>query len=228
MPKIKLPILVHSGLKPVVTQPYADTKMVDFYKSKGINIPFHNGVDIVLSGTNRQTYGTALISPGNDWTIRAKYTYDDAMSKNGNGIVIHSPGFIEDGKTKKIELRMVHLSEVTTAEGKLYDGQIIGYLGNSGLVSPTPTPDDPYAGVHLHLGACIVSMIDGKEVVDNFNNGVYGMIDPLSLIDITWYDTAPDTPVEKDAPPLKWGIDTLGLKEVWEKVIYVFKVIFTK
>lgn len=229
MKKFKLPILVHSGLKPIITQRYANTTMVDFYKSQGITMPFHNGVDIVLSGTDRQTYGTAVVTPSEGWRVTDKFVNDDPMAPNGNGRVIHSSPFLEDGIMKVIELRFVHLSEAMGVTGEiLAAGTIIGYIGNSGAVDPKPVPEKPYSGTHLHLGMCEYWIVDGKETLRNAGNGVYGLIDPLTRIDIDWYDTAEDTSIDKDAPPLRWGIDQLGLTDVFEKLMYVWKVLFPK
>lgn len=225
MLKFKLPILVPKGLKPVITQGFADTGMVAFYKSKGINLPFHNGTDFVLSGTDRQTYGSAIITPEGEWRVIAKYWDNNPMAANGNEIVIHSAPFDENGTSKVIELRFVHLSEVCPVAGVLPSGTILGYLGNSGLVDPAPTPDNPYAGTHLHLGMCEYNMVNGKEVLQNASNGVYGLLDPLTRIDVTRYDIGDDTSVVKDAPPLLWGIRQKGITDIFSKIIYVWKVL---
>lgn len=226
MKRIKLPILVHSGLKPVVTQSYGNKAMVDFYKQKGINIPLHHGVDITLDGTNRQTYGTAIVTPSEGWTVTARFWYSP-MDLKGNGIVIQSPEFEEDGVKKVIELRFTHCSEVPDVKGKLPAKTVIGYIGNSGVVYPQPTPQKPYDGTHVHIGMMeYIVGTNGELVLQNANNGVYGLIDPLSRIDITWYDTAPDTPVEQDRYPLDWSIKKLGLESAWDKIKYVLSIVF--
>lgn len=45
-----------------------------------------------------------------------------------------------------------HLSSRTVSVGdRVVQGETVGYSGNSGRVSPSPTASDPYAGTHLHF-----------------------------------------------------------------------------
>lgn len=45
-----------------------------------------------------------------------------------------------------------HLKSKTVSVGdRVSQGDIIGYSGNTGRVSPSPTKSDPYAGTHLHF-----------------------------------------------------------------------------
>lgn len=46
-----------------------------------------------------------------------------------------------------------HLSEASVRPGQIVKkGQVIGLCGNTGNVDPAPTPDDPEAGSHVHVG----------------------------------------------------------------------------
>ncbi len=223
----KLPIIIPQGLKPVVTQGYGATGNLGFYKENGVNIPFHNGVDICTNGTSMQTYGCPVITPSGSWTVFKVYDGGNPLSNNGNEVVIHSSPFQENGITKWIELRFVHLSKVyPKLEGSVVpENTVIGNIGNSGLVLPVPTPAAPYNGTHLHLGMIEYYIIDGQTVTRNEANGVYGLIDPLTRININQYDTAP-IDVTKEAPPLTWGIQQLGLTNVLDKIKYVWNLIF--
>lgn len=226
--KFKLPLVLPLGLKPIITQPYGATGNLDFYKQAGINIPFHNGVDITTNGTDRQSYGCAIITPSDGWTIFRVYSDGNPMAANGNEVVMTSPVFNENGVNKYIELRCVHLSEAEPLEGKIVkDNTIVGYTGNSGLVYPQPTTIFPYAGTHLHLGMIEYQEVGGVMTNLNIKNGVYGLIDPLTRIDINDFDTAPED-VTKDAPPLAWAINLLGLTSIIDKVKYVWKILFNK
>jgi murein DD-endopeptidase MepM/ murein hydrolase activator NlpD len=71
------------------------------------------------------------------------------------------------------------------------EGDIIGYIGNSGLCRPAPTPQRPFDGAHLHL------ML--------FKNGI--LIDPLTVFNPNEWFVFSDTGVDKDAPPLQWALN---------------------
>lgn len=223
----KLPIIIPKGLKPIITQGYGAVGNLDFYKEHGVNIPFHNGVDICTNGTSRQTYGCPVITPSGSWTVFKVYDEGNPLAANGNEVVIHSSPFQENGVTKWVELRFVHLSKVfPKLEGSVVPaGTVVGLIGNSGLVSPAPTPDAPYNGTHLHIGMVEYQMVNGQSATINEHNGVYGLVDPLSRIDIHTYDTAEDD-VTRDAPPLEWGIEQKGLTSVLDKIKYVWHQIF--
>ena len=45
-------------------------------------------------------------------------------------------------------------------------GQVIGYVGNTGNCQPRPTPSNPYAGTHLHFS---VFLWPSGTVVNPFN-----------------------------------------------------------
>lgn len=213
MNKLPFPVQVHSGLKLVVTQHYGNPSNVEYYKQNGINMPFHNGVDVVLSGDNLKTFGTAIVCPSDGWLVRKAYWYDDPISANGNELVIWSP--VIDGE--QIELRFVHLSEIIAKEGDILPkGYIMGYIGNSGLVSPKPTPEKPCSGTHLHLGMCIYK----DSVLQDAKNGVYGLIDPLTRLDINNPFKGEDTGLEKDVPAFKWAFEKKSLTENWQKIVF--------
>lgn len=62
-----------------------------------------------------------------------------------------------------------HLKSKTVSVGdRVSQGDIIGYSGNTGRVSPSPTKSDPYAGTHLHFE--IRKYISGSYVRVNPKN----------------------------------------------------------
>lgn len=220
-----MPIRAHSNLDIQITQPYGSNANVEWYKANNIEVPFHNGVDLILTGTERQTYGSALITPTDGWKI-VKVTFDSPMSTKGNGITIECQEFEEDGITKKLQVVYWHCSEIVSKFDALKQFDEIAYIGNSGAVNPAPTPECPYCGSHLHLMLFEFHKLNGRWMLQNENNGVKGAIDPMTRFDIAWIIRGEDTSVTKDTPPLKWAMDRLGLTDVIQKVLYVWKTLF--
>jgi len=181
--KYKLPIRVPPGLKPTITQYYGDKSRVAYYHANGIMIDAHNGIDIVV-GDAIQTYGLTLVCPVPRAEL-SKSWWDNPMSTSGNGIQIAW----EEG-SNRFNLRFWHCSELELAPYYL-EGEAVALMGNSGLVSPKPTPERPFDGSHLHLMA--------------FKNGV--LIDPLEIFDENSWFIGSDTGTDKDLPPLRWVLE---------------------
>lgn len=98
-------------------------------------------------------------------------------------------------------LLCIHLSSViyTVAQGenssiRFLMGETIGYLGNSGMVSPKPTLQNPFGGSHAHLGLGI----------KNPGEANYTMVDPSLYFDLAQPFYGPDDP-EKDKPVYEWA-----------------------
>lgn len=225
---MKIPFKVPTGLRPVITQPYGDIDNLAFYKSKGITIPFHNGVDLTTNGSSRNTYGCPVFAPC-DGIVTKVYWEGGPVAANGNEVVFHTSKFEEGSVWKVLEFRFVHLSGVDESlEGKqVFMGAVLGYVGNSGLVSPAPTALTPYAGTHLHLGMIEyeVDEATGNLINKNEKNGVYGLLDPMTRINLEDFDTMTED-VTKDAPALQWGISSLKLSSTIDIIKYVWQVIF--
>jgi hypothetical protein len=223
MKNLPFPILVPKGYKLRITQPYAATDNLAWYKEKGLNLSFHNGVDVVIDSSDpRLTYGSACFCPfPNGWTV--KKTFDSPMSTKGNGITLESESFIEDGIEKKIQLVYWHLSKLVEQTNH-YFKDIVGYVGNSGMVKPEPSPSCPYCGSHLHFMMYEFFKIDRRWVLQNADNGVGGAIDPMKRFDINNVIYAADTDMMFDLAPLQWAMDKLGLKEGWQKIVYLAKL----
>lgn len=98
-------------------------------------------------------------------------------------------------------LLCIHLSSVVynVAPGadspvRFLMGETIGYLGNSGIVSPKPTLQNPFGGSHAHLGLGI----------KNPGEANYTMVDPSLYFDIANPFYGPDDP-SRDNPVLEWA-----------------------
>ena len=64
-----------------------------------------------------------------------------------------------------------HLKSKTVSAGdKVVQGQVIGYSGNTGRVSPAPTASNPYAGTHLHFE------------IRKYSQGSYVKVDPKKYL----------------------------------------------
>jgi murein DD-endopeptidase MepM/ murein hydrolase activator NlpD len=181
--KYHLPISCPVGFKPTITQRYGDTAMVAWYQAHGLNLTSHNGIDIVI-GDSIQTYGTKLVCPVPNAQLSMTW-FTDPMSTAGNGIQI---GW-DDG-ADRYNLIFWHCSEIVSQE-TYKEGDIVGYIGNSGLVKPPPTPQQPFNGSHLHLGLR--------------KNNV--LIDPLTIFDKDEWFISEDTTQAKDLPPLFWALE---------------------
>lgn len=73
--------------------------------------------------------------------------------------------------------RFLHLKKFANIGlGMIKRGTVMGFMGNTGLVNPKPTPQDPKAGTHCHYD---ISK-SGQLQLNNFNN----FIDPLAEIDL--------------------------------------------
>lgn len=223
MKNLPFPIKVHSGLSLKISQPYGAVGEIEWYKARGIEIPFHNGIDILLTGTDRQNYGTPLITPSEGWQI-IKTSFDSPMSTKGNGVTIQSSSFTEDGIVKILQCVLWHCSEIESKKGILPKYEHVAYMGNSGAVKPEPSTSCPYCGTHLHLMLFEFFFLDGRWRLQNSNNGVNGAIDPMTRFSFDVIIKGDDTGISKDTPPLLWAFDKLGLKEAWQKIIFLYKL----
>jgi murein DD-endopeptidase MepM/ murein hydrolase activator NlpD len=172
---MKLPIA--SPIKPTISQAYGDKSKVEWYRANGLNLTEHNGVDFVV-GDNQMTYGTKLVAP-TDATLSQTW-WVNPLSTSGNGIQI---AWEKGGE--RFNMRCWHCSEIVV-KSFYREGEVIGYIGNSGLCTPAPTDTQPFNGTHLHL------ML--------YRNGM--LVDPLTIFNKDEWYLSPDTGVDKDLPPL--------------------------
>ena len=174
---MKLPI--SSPIKPTITGTYGFTspEQVAWYKARGLNMTSHNGVDFAI-GSPELTYGTKLVAP-RDCELSQTW-WDTPLSTKGNGIQISW-----ENEADRFNVRFWHCSEIIV-KPSYKEGDIIGYIGNSGLCNPAPTDTRPFDGSHLHL------MV--------YKNGV--IIDPLTIFNKEEWYLSSDTSTEEDLPPL--------------------------
>lgn len=184
--KYPLPFSLPKGCIPVISQLYGNKTYVDWYKANGVNIDAHNGIDFVVGNPIHDkilTYGAKLVCPVPNAEFSYKW-FTDPMCTQGNGIQI---GW-EEGNDRYL-LIFWHCSEIVV-QNTYKEQDVVGYIGNSGLVSPKPTYTEPFNGAHLHLGLR--------------KNNV--LIDPLEIFDLSRWYTSEDSGQQKDLPPLFWSL----------------------
>lgn len=178
---MKLPI--SSPIKPTITQLYGDKSSVDWYRANGLDLTEHNGTDFII-GDSILTYGTKLVCPVSEASLSQTW-WDNPMSTQGNGIQISW-----EYNYDRYSMRCWHCSEIVV-KSSYKEGEVIGYIGNSGLCRPSPTPQKPFNGSHLHL------ML--------YKNGI--LINPLTVFNPNEWYISSDTGVQKDIPPLQWALN---------------------
>lgn len=195
---LKLPI--GGPRRPIITQFFGNTSNNAWYQANGVNIPSHNGVDFV-TGTPLETYGTPLVCPFPTAKV-IKISFVSPLYTKGNGVTLE---YKYDGLT--FQLVLWHTGEVKVKLGdKVKEGDVICYIGNSGLCNPPPTTDNPYAGSHLHL----MLYVDGV------------LTDPMKWFNGDWY-VGEDSGIQHDVEPIKWGVEKLGYTDWFLKFLYALR-----
>lgn len=144
---------------------------------------FHYGVDFAC-GTPGETYGTPVVLPFPQATL---VNYNDPLpGTDGQRIATYR---YTDPNDDDWDMVVVHLSEIVYRPQYRY-GDVVGYVGNSGLVVPAPQIGDPFAGAHLHLGLK--------------RNGRW--VDPLLYFRSNDPFIGPDSGVERDIPAWRWAL----------------------
>lgn len=125
-----------------------------YYRANGINILGHNGWDVATP------VNTPLFAP-------ISGTVHTGFETGGYGYYV----FI----TSNVEIVVGHMNRVDVRTGQyVTEGQPMGLSGNSGFVSPKPTPSNPNAGAHYHIGV--------RPMPYNANNGYFGYEDPAKYL----------------------------------------------
>ena len=186
MNKFNLPVLLPPGIAPVVTQGFGPTDNPIEPRGPNGENHFHYGVDLVF-GKDFETYGTPLVVPFERCTVGA---YMQPPGTYQNTPFVEIDGIGASGTHYKVIL--AHVGNIFFRNDyKL--GDIVATVGNYGMVSPQPTPADPFAGSHLHLGVQV-----GGE-----------WRDPFEYFDVsTPFVGAPHDP-NSDVPRLLWAIEQL-------------------
>jgi hypothetical protein len=108
------------------------------------------------------------------------------MSSKGNGIEIR---YFDGSRT--IRMLAWHNSTVVN-KNSFVENEVIGHIGNSGLVLPEPTPHQPYAGSHLHLMTYVNNQLVNPREIFDFNQwykGTDNLLEEikLDLLPIAWF-----------------------------------------
>lgn len=146
----------------------------------------HEAID-VIAGSDVETYGTPVICPFPTARLN-RDSFKGAMTDSNNFIQIE---YTQADGTKLLMIA-VHLSEIVEQATYKY-GDIIGYVGNAGMVLPKPTLAHAYQGAHLHLA------IQRNGTTD----------DPGKYFDINSPFRGDDTGAEKDRPAADWVVDKI-------------------
>ena len=236
--KIKSPVKKLKGKPIIITLPFGDKTFVNTYKALGWNLLGHNGIDMVCDYPGIKTYGIPIIASHEGQVIGT--TFDNPMSRKGNGVVLASLPFIgQDGKKRMIRTIYWHLAEVNCKTGDwVVQGQEIGTMGNTGmiasqvgsLIAPISGEDlsKPYRGTHLHFAIVPFIEENGAFKPEFPNNGYSNFIDPLNYLELDWKKTAPEIekiPEEERLYPLEWALSIIKqrISEITEKIKSLFK-----
>lgn len=209
--KKKFPIICPAGSRVEVTQGFMP-----------ITNPSHDAIDFVIQNPKlsqrenlRLTYGSQFVSP----VTGAKCVLINdfgTFNEKGNGVDIE---WEEDGYFWRLhfwhnESNSIKLGDVVT------NGQIVGYMGNTGFVNPIPTPLAPYGGTHCHLR---LSRSNRNQWGGNYN---ITSLDPRDYFDVTNPYSGADSSIMIDLEPVKWAWLKLGIVDNAKRLPYMLKYIF--
>ena len=102
----------------------------------------HGGIDFGVY------YGSPILAVMSGTVI---YAYDDGYFSKSNILWTYGT-YVVIEHDNGLRTYYAHLSGRTVSAGdRVSQGQVIGFSGNTGRVSPAPTSANPYAGTHLHF-----------------------------------------------------------------------------
>lgn len=187
----KFPIRIHPDEALNLAQPYHG-ETTTLSKALSTDPTFHNGVDVTC-GNAANTWGKECIWP---FPWPGTVYYSEVDSPMGATLHAHAQVDTVDPATGiEYSLVLIHLSWVPktkTAEDSqviVYNfGDVIGKIGNNGAVSPKPTPEQPFAGSHLHLGIGVKNPGELNPL----------MLDPLLYFNLTDPFRGPDAALAAD------------------------------
>lgn len=194
--KYKFPLSIPFGREIEVTQPFKSTSMIDYYRSKGIFLTFHDAVDVRLAGSPAkgfETYGLPFVCPFPRATLK-KYVEADPV--NGIGGSIQAEYIEPDGTS--LVVGCIHLSG-TVRQESYNEGDILGYIGNAGYVVPDPTIGTPFGGSHGHV----------TLARKRFGETNWTAVDPIAYLDVTNPFRSSDTGIERDKFAIMWAIQKI-------------------
>lgn len=194
----KFPLSIPPGREIEVTQPFKSTALLEYYRSKGIYISFHDAVDVRLAGNPAkgiETYGLPFVCPFPRATLK-KYVEADPVNGIGGSVQVE---YIEPDGTSMV-VGCIHLSGTERKES-YNQGDTLGYIGNAGYVVPPPEIGTPFGGSHGHV------TLSRKK----FGEVNWTAIDPLLYLDVTNPFRSADTGYERDKFAFLWAIQRIKL-----------------
>ena len=199
---LKSPLKKLKGRPIVTTLGYGSTAFANNYARLGWSIRAHNGIDYVVGKGREESYGIPIIA-SHTGVVR-KVTFTTPMSTQGNGLTIEG---VRDGDTLLMTTYW-HLSEVIVKAGDaVSQGQVIGYMGNSGYV--VGSDSSPFSGTHLHFMVYEYKNENGTWVLKGDNPLTGGVVNPSKWLEDNWRENAPEIDkieIEKQLPPLFWVV----------------------
>jgi len=119
----------------------------------------HGAIDISGPGYGSSIYAA---NSGVVTTVKGGCVSGDTScnGRGGNYIVIRH-------NSNNYYTMYMHLKDIKVSVGQnVSRGQVIGTMGNTGNVSPVPTPSNPYNGTHLHFALYIGQPYNGGYAVN--------------------------------------------------------------
>jgi len=199
-PKAKFPIRIPDGWNLSITQGFHESAPTNISQALAIQTVDHIGLDVVC-GTGIQTFGSACIwpfpFPGIVWDSQAETPIAELIPAHAHAQI----DGIDPATGILYSIVYLHLSAVTNTKDALenkvityHQGDVIGYIGNSGAVVPLPNAQHPFDGSHLHLGLGIKKPGDLNAT----------MVDPSLYFDITNPFRGPDD-ASRDQAVIDWA-----------------------
>lgn len=212
---LSTPIKRPKGLLVRLTQGFGER--LEFYKPYGTN--GHPGWDLVCGVFPEKSYGVQIINPLPTTARVVSADFESPLAQRGNRVILETDSIMYDGRLHIFQVVLAHLKSVEVKVGdRVAPGQLIGRMGNSGLVQPPPTLDCPYCGTHLHIELIPWWQVNGAWVL-KYDNGMNGRVDlttylldlnPPGLEDSTFTETNGDRDAnEHNLDPLSWALAKL-------------------
>ena len=137
--------------------------------------PGHNGIDIL---SPPDSYGAEVLA-AHDGKI-TQISIDDPTRKNGNGLFLQG----HDERGNYLQTAYWHLSRFNVWPGaEVKQGDVIGYIGNTGFVFPAPSFSCPHCGAHLHFAVSRIKILPPGIIDTELIKTDYGSFcDPVPLL----------------------------------------------
>lgn len=195
----KFPLRIPQNREVSITQPFHSLDLAPYYISLGFPA-YHDAIDVAV-GNGLETFGTPFVCP---FTIANLVSFDDTgVAGTGKADRVQVKHTEPDGTT--YILGGLHFSELKKQD-TYAEGDIIGYIGNTGAVQPTPSPSFPYAGSHIHI-TCIVNGVVVDPLIHFDKTNPYRGADTGAAHDNTIFGPAPDETPQKFARSLFFGVN---------------------